>query len=370
MTTVFVSGCFDVLHGGHLEFLAQAKALGDRLVVCVPTDEVIQRHKQRRPALPLSHRKHILSSLSVVDEVVVGNDLEPGLNFMTEFLRIRPHILAATEDDEYFIAKTQLCQDHSVKYVRVPKTLDYEKVSTTGIRNYIKAPHEVPLRVDFGGGWLDVPELARQGGYIVNCAVTPTVSLEKWDYKESGGLGGSAAYKFLLGEDAFASELDMGVGWQDPAIIQETGLCSWHSGAKPLLALKANPHWLKGSMALWWTGCSHHTPSYTQNPRNYFLIQEAGMKCHEALKHADISSTFKDFWAPLNEGVRLSYLAQLEEGMSRIPDVPGAPFKKYCGGGFGGYALYLFTNSGVRDNFVETTAGALAIEPYAKPLMT
>jgi len=52
------------------------------------------------------------------------------------------------------------------------------------------------------------------------------------------GLGGSAAHALLNGKDPVQSELDLGVGWQDPAVIRETGLCVWRSGSKPVLDFK------------------------------------------------------------------------------------------------------------------------------------
>ena len=81
----------------------------------------------------------------------------------------------------------------------------------------------VPLRVDFAGGWLDVPRYARKGSYVVNCAITPMVSLCEWPYEKRSGLGGSGAWAMLEGRDPVASELALGVGWQDPAVIAETG---------------------------------------------------------------------------------------------------------------------------------------------------
>jgi hypothetical protein len=67
-------------------------------------------------------------------------------------------------------------------------------------------------------GWLDVPKHARQGAYIVNCAISPLVSLHDWQFEIGGGLGGSAAHALLCGCNSVQSELDLGVGWQDPAV--------------------------------------------------------------------------------------------------------------------------------------------------------
>ena len=54
------------------------------------------------------------------------------------------------------------------------------------------------------------------------------VSLTDWCYEQKSGLGGSGAWALLNGHDGVESELNLGVGWQDPAIIRETGLCVWN----------------------------------------------------------------------------------------------------------------------------------------------
>jgi hypothetical protein len=99
------------------------------------------------------------------------------------------------------------------EYLILPKSLDYTPTSTTQILANIRAPTHCPLRVDFGGGWLDVPKHARPGAYVVNCAISPLVSLNNWPYQLCGGLGGSGAHALLSGKDALQSELDLGVGW-------------------------------------------------------------------------------------------------------------------------------------------------------------
>ncbi len=60
------------------------------------------------------------------------------------------------------------------------------------------------------------PTYARPGAYIVNCAISPFVSLDHWPYELRAGLGGSGAWAMLQGRDPVQSELDLGVGWQDP----------------------------------------------------------------------------------------------------------------------------------------------------------
>ena len=183
MTRVFVSGCYDILHAGHLQFFREARALGDHLTVAFASAEVLWRHKQRRSSLPDEHKRALLASLGMVDEVVIGADLEEGLDFKQEFLRLRPDILAVTEDDKYTPLKQALCAQTGTRYVVLPKTPpQFPPISTTEIVRWIRAPQEAPLRVDFAGGWLDVPRFARPDGYIVNCTISPTVSLRAWPY--------------------------------------------------------------------------------------------------------------------------------------------------------------------------------------------
>jgi cytidyltransferase-like protein len=139
MKKVFVSGCFDILHGGHIEFFNQAKALGDYLVVCFAGDSSLEFHKHKKPSIPELHKKKILESLRMVDEVVIGDYLEElGLDFKQHFLKIRPDILAVTEDDKYGEQKIKLCKEIGAKYIVLPKSLDFDKISTTDIINGIK----------------------------------------------------------------------------------------------------------------------------------------------------------------------------------------------------------------------------------------
>ena len=162
----------------------------------------------------------------MVDRVVVGENLELGLDFQDHFIQMGPDILAVTEDDRYGELKRALCSRTGASYVVLPKTPPkFSPVSTTEIVRWIRAPKEAPLRVDFAGGWLDVPRFSRAGGLIVNCAISPLVSIRSWEYAKRSGLGGSAAWALLNGEDGVHSELNLGVGWQDPAVIAETGLC-------------------------------------------------------------------------------------------------------------------------------------------------
>ncbi len=357
MRKVFVSGCYDILHAGHLQFFREARALGGHLTVSFASSDVLWLHKRRRSSLPDEHKKALLEALDTVDEVVVGKCMEEGLDFKDDFLALKPAVLAVTEDDKYGPLKRDLCRQVGAEYVVLPKTPpQFAPVSTTQIVKWIRAPRVAPLRVDFAGGWLDVPRFARPGGHIVNCAISPTVSLSEWPYERNAGLGGSGAWALLNGDDGVSSELDLGVGWQDPAIIAEGGLCVWRSGERPVLDIKTDGELVRGRMALYWSGRQHDTPGLADRKRDLDLVFEAGNVAREAVWKQDLGM--------LAEGVRISWKMQEGEGMDPLPsDVPGALAWKYSGGGFGGYAVYLFKDNASRDAACKRP-GFRSIEPY------
>lgn len=359
MRKVFVSGCYDIIHGGHVQFFEEARALGDHLTVSFASSEVLWIHKRRKPSIPDDHKKALLESLRMVDLVVVGRGHDEGIDFREDFLALRPDVLAVTEDDKYADLKRALCAEVGATYVVLPKTPPrFEPVSTSSIVRFVQAPTEAPLRVDFAGGWLDVPRFAREGAFVVNCAISPLVSLREWPYEKQAGLGGSGAWALLNGKDGIDSELDLGVGWQDPAVIRETGLCVWRSGPRPVLDFKRNGDFLAGRLAILWTGKAHDTPGAADLPRDYSRIAESGAIARRGVLEASLGA--------LSEGMALYHATQLDEGMDPLPDLPGAIARKYCGGGYGGYALYLFDDEAARAAALGATTDLRPVEPFCR----
>src|ERR671919_1828326 len=75
---VFTNGVFDLLHVGHVRYLAQARALGDALVVAINSDRTVRELKgPDRPVFDQAERAEILAALRQVDYVVVFDDISP-----------------------------------------------------------------------------------------------------------------------------------------------------------------------------------------------------------------------------------------------------------------------------------------------------
>ncbi len=93
---VFTNGCFDILHRGHVEYLAHAKDLGTKLIIGLNTDESVKRlgKSPERPINSEDTRALILSALECVDAVVLFNEDTP-LQLITA---IEPNILVKGSD--------------------------------------------------------------------------------------------------------------------------------------------------------------------------------------------------------------------------------------------------------------------------------
>jgi choline-phosphate cytidylyltransferase len=83
--TVITFGTFDLFHVGHLRILSRARALGDRLVVGVSSDDLNVRKKGHTSVFPQSQRLEIVAALKVVDEVFVEESLELKREYILEY---------------------------------------------------------------------------------------------------------------------------------------------------------------------------------------------------------------------------------------------------------------------------------------------
>lgn len=96
---VFTNGCFDVLHAGHAEYLAWARAQGDALIVGLNDDRSVARIKgPQRPILPFEQRARLLRALRSVDVVVGFGERTPEV--LLERIRPDVHVKSAQYKEE------------------------------------------------------------------------------------------------------------------------------------------------------------------------------------------------------------------------------------------------------------------------------
>ncbi|MFO7858370.1 MAG: bifunctional D-glycero-beta-D-manno-heptose-7-phosphate kinase/D-glycero-beta-D-manno-heptose 1-phosphate adenylyltransferase HldE [Ectothiorhodospiraceae bacterium] len=131
---VFTNGCFDLLHAGHVAYLQQARALGDRLIVAVNDDASVRRLKGGdRPLMPLDQRMEVLAALAAVDYVVPFSEDTP-----EELVRaVSPDVLVKGGD---YAPEAIAGGDHVRARGGEVVVLDFvDGVSTTGLIQRIRA---------------------------------------------------------------------------------------------------------------------------------------------------------------------------------------------------------------------------------------
>jgi FAD synthetase len=119
MTTVVATGAFTILHPGHVLYLEEAKKLGDKLIVIVACDTMVEKRKNQR-FVTEDQRLAVVKALKSVDEAILGDDED----IYKPILRIRPDILALGKDqdfDEEELAEELRKRGLSTKVVRIQK---------------------------------------------------------------------------------------------------------------------------------------------------------------------------------------------------------------------------------------------------------
>jgi D-beta-D-heptose 7-phosphate kinase/D-beta-D-heptose 1-phosphate adenosyltransferase len=130
---VFTNGCFDLLHPGHLRYLAQARDLGNYLVIGLNSDDSVSRLKgPKRPIQKESIRAEMLAALHVVDAVVVFDEDTP----LELISYLKPDILVKGGD---YTPETVVGADVVTQYGGRVEIIQFEEgFSTTDLIAQIK----------------------------------------------------------------------------------------------------------------------------------------------------------------------------------------------------------------------------------------
>ncbi len=133
---VFTNGCFDILHVGHVRYLAAARRAGDLLVVGLNSDRSVQSIKgSKRPIIIQDQRAEVLAGLGCVDFVVLFDESDP----LVLIQALNPNVLVKGEDwTEDRIIGTDHVKSKGGQVVRIRFTDD---MSTSGIIDRIIAKY-------------------------------------------------------------------------------------------------------------------------------------------------------------------------------------------------------------------------------------
>jgi len=180
---VFVTGCFDMLHSGHVRFLEEAAGFGE-VHVGIGSDRTVKELKGRYPVTTQEERKYLLESLRHVKACYI-NSGSGIMDFLKELRRVSPSIFVVNEDGNT-PGKAQLCERMGIEYVilqRNPRE-HLPARSTTSLRKECR----IPYRLDLAGGWLDQAFVSRHGaGPVLTISVEPTM-----EFNERSGMASSS----------------------------------------------------------------------------------------------------------------------------------------------------------------------------------
>lgn len=179
---VFVSGCFDLLHSGHVAFFQSAAEYGD-LYVAIGSDRTIFELKGRTTVNSEDERLYMIQSLGCVHQAFVSRG-SGMLDFEHEMREVQPDIFVVNEDGDLF-EKQKLCEALGIEYVvlsRDPHS-DLTPRSTTALRDI----NQIPYRIDLAGGWIDQPFVSQHHpGSVVTVSIEPTI-----EFNERSGMASS-----------------------------------------------------------------------------------------------------------------------------------------------------------------------------------
>jgi cytidyltransferase-like protein len=179
---VFVTGCFDMLHSGHIAFLQEAATYGD-LYVGLGADETVFGLKGRYPVNNQQERKYVIESLACVKQCLI-NSGSGIMDFINEVNSIKPDVFVVNEDGNT-LAKEELSHKMGMDYLvlrRIPHA-NLPVRSTT----FLRKECTMPYRVDLAGGWLDQPYVGKYApGPVITVSIEPTI-----EFNERSGMATS-----------------------------------------------------------------------------------------------------------------------------------------------------------------------------------
>ena len=173
---VFVSGCYDLLHSGHVEFFRQAAEYGD-LYVGIGSDKTIEGYKHHKTIYSEQERLFMVKAIRYVKDAYI-NAGSGVMDFLPTLDIVHPDILVVNEDganDE----KRRLCEQRGMEYIVLRRTPQegLEARSSTELK---KTQSNIPTRLDLAGTWIDQPYVSQYApGWASTISLEPTFEIRE-----------------------------------------------------------------------------------------------------------------------------------------------------------------------------------------------
>lgn len=186
---VFVSGCYDLLHSGHVEFFQQAAQYGD-LYVGIGSDATYEEYKHRKPMFPEEERLFMVKNIKDVKEAYI-NKGSGVLDFIPTLDIVHPDIFVVNAEGGSD-AKRQLCAERGIQYVELQRTphAGLKARSSSSLKAALsdssveggEAGQDcgIPTRLDLAGTWIDQPYVSEHHpGWAITISLEPTFEVRE-----------------------------------------------------------------------------------------------------------------------------------------------------------------------------------------------
>ena len=353
---VMVSGCFDLLHAGHIRFLESASEYGS-VHVCLGTDANVRLLKGQSPRFNQDERLYMLRSLKFVHHARLSTgkgvtDFEPDL------VELKPDYFVVNHDGST-PDKERICEQHGVEYIVLPRTPKegLPARSSSGIKKSM----QLPYRLCLAGGWMDQPFVSQHApGSVVVAQIEPTLEFtlrsgmatstrQHWErlmpYNPDNvdpeklakllfGYENPPGTKYVAGSQDAIGLTHPGINRLDydgdywPQHIERClapDVCQWLEDSLVLIPLAERP--------------PGYDPLLEQNLTSQSVrrLGMAGEQCFDAILRKDLSAFGRsltethDCWREL---LPLTTNAQIDQELNRYNDLGYGRTTSGCGGGY------------------------------------
>lgn len=185
MKKVFVSGCYDLLHSGHVEFFRQASQYGD-LYVGIGSDATILKYKNHKTLYPEQERLFMVKSIRYVKDAFI-NAGSGVMDFVPTVEALHPDRFVVNADGSSE-EKRQFCEERGIEYIVLERTPaeGLEARSSTSIKDSLAQGKKVaksiglPTRLDLAGTWIDQPYVSCFApGWAITISLLPTFEVRE-----------------------------------------------------------------------------------------------------------------------------------------------------------------------------------------------
>jgi cytidyltransferase-like protein len=183
---VFVSGCYDLLHSGHIEFFQQAAQYGD-LYVGIGSDATYQEYKHRKPMFPQEERLFMVQNIKAVKKAYI-NAGHGVIDFLPTLDIVKPDVFVVNEEGSSE-EKRKLCEERGIEYVVLQRTphKGLQARSSSALKEELAQGSEsedqpvgIPTRLDLAGTWIDQPYVSQyHPGWAITISLEPTFEVRE-----------------------------------------------------------------------------------------------------------------------------------------------------------------------------------------------